>query len=45
MRLTAPQMCDFDTYEEFLEAMEAWNDAMDDMIDYAEDAWCEKRYF
>lgn len=45
MRLVAPQRCDFDSEEEFLDAMDAWDSAMDDMIAEAEDAWCEKRYF
>lgn len=44
MRLIAPQRCDFDSLEEYEAALEAWNSAMDDMIAYAEDAWCEKRY-
>lgn len=44
MRLIAPKRCDFDTEEEYLDALDAWDDAMDDMIAYAEDVWCEARY-
>jgi hypothetical protein len=44
MRLVAPKRCDFDTEEDFLDALDAWNEAMDDMIAEAEEAWCEKRY-
>ena len=44
MRLVAPQMCDFDTYEEFLEAMDVWDAAMDEMIEYAEDTWNDYRH-
>lgn len=44
MRLIAPQRCDFDSEEEFQDALDAWDAAMDDMIAYAEDACCERYY-
>lgn len=42
--LIAPIRSDFDNEEDYILACEAWDDAMDSFIMWAEEDYCERNY-
>jgi hypothetical protein len=45
MRLSAPLRSEFDSYDDYQRAMEAWEDAMDDYVNQLQEEELIKRYF